>query len=247
MLFFILGAIIGSFLNVVIVRTPKNESIITPRSHCPKCREMIPFYYNIPILSYIILNGKCISCKKNISIQYIFIEIFTGVLFYIVLGLFPLNEAILLLIVFCSLIVLSMIDISHLLIPTYSIVILYILIIPKIFIYDQNLIEIVFGSIVSILYLAIPSLLLAIIKKNKDVIGFGDILLSGFVGSWLGSISGILCLFLASIIGIVFFIYLKLIDEKIKLLRIPFGACISISFIIIVIIEEWYKFKLFFF
>ena len=58
MLSFILGAMIGSFLNVVIVRTPNNESIITPRSHCPKCNQKIPFYYNIPILSYIILNGR---------------------------------------------------------------------------------------------------------------------------------------------------------------------------------------------
>ena len=244
MFFFILGAIIGSFLNVVILRIPKNESIITPRSHCPRCNQMIPFYYNIPILSYIILKAKCANCKKSISSQYILIEIFTGILFYIVSNLYPLNESILLLVIFCSLLVLSMIDISHLLIPTYSIAILYISIILKPFIYDQNIVAILLGAIGSILYLAIPSIFMAMIKKNKDVIGFGDILLSGFVGGWLGLINGILCLFLASIIGIFFFIYLKFSNQKEELLRIPFGACISISFIIIVIIDKIYNFKL---
>ena len=76
-LFFILGTLIGSFLNVVIFRFPNNESIITPRSHCRNCKKNIPFYLNIPILSYIILKGKCQSCKTMISPQYIIVEFLT--------------------------------------------------------------------------------------------------------------------------------------------------------------------------
>ena len=245
MLFFILGTIIGSFLNVIIIRYPNNQSIVHPRSHCPKCKKIIPFYYNIPIVSYILLKGKCINCDCRISPQYIFIEILTGILFYIIFNLFPFNQAILLSIVISSLIILSIIDIYHLLIPVYLIAVLYISIIPKILIYNQNIMHIITGSLVTVLYLAIPSLLISILKRNKNVIGFGDILLSVFIGAWLGSIHGILCLFLASVIGILFIIYFTIIGRDISKLKVPFGACISVSFIIIIIIEKYYNFKLF--
>ena len=82
-LFFILGSFIGSFLNVIIIRLPKNKSIVTPRSHCPSCKEKIPFYLNIPIISYTLLRGKCKYCKNKISFQYILVEIITGVIFYL--------------------------------------------------------------------------------------------------------------------------------------------------------------------
>ena len=70
-IFFVIGAFIGSFFNVVIYRLPREESVVKPRSHCPKCKVSIPFYRNIPIISYIIQLGKCANCKNNISIQYL--------------------------------------------------------------------------------------------------------------------------------------------------------------------------------
>ena len=245
MLFFFLGTIIGSFLNVVIIRIPNNQSIIYPRSHCPKCQKKIPFYYNIPILSFIILKGKCFNCNEKISQQYILVETLTGILFYIIFSLFPLDQAGLLAIVFSVLIILSVIDIYHLLIHVYLIAILYISIILKIFIYNETILETLFGSLATVLYLAIPCILIIIIKKNKSVLGFGDILLSAFIGGWMGAINGILCLFLASTIGISFFLYSIIINKRESVLKIPFGACISIAFIIIVIIEKYYNFKLF--
>ena len=245
MLFFFLGTIIGSFLNVVIIRIPNNQSIIYPRSHCPKCQKKIPFYYNIPILSFIILKGKCFNCNEKISQQYILVETLTGILFYIIFSLFPLDQAALLAIVFSVLIILSVIDIYHLLIHVYLIAILYISIILKIFIYNETILETLLGSLATVLYLAIPCILIIIIKKNKSVLGFGDILLSAFIGGWMGAINGILCLFLASAIGISFFLYSIIINKRETVLKIPFGACISIAFIIIVIIEKYYNFKLF--
>ena len=77
---FVFGAIVGSFLNVCILRLPKNESIVFPGSHCFSCGKDIAWYDNIPILSYFILGGKCRHCKKSFSIQYAAVEFLTAVL-----------------------------------------------------------------------------------------------------------------------------------------------------------------------
>ena len=70
----IFGALIGSFLNVCIIRLPREESIITPGSHCPHCAKPINFYDNIPVVSYLLLKGRCRYCKESISIQYPLVE-----------------------------------------------------------------------------------------------------------------------------------------------------------------------------
>ena len=68
------GLCIGSFLNVVIARVPANESIVSPRSKCPKCGHLLPWYENIPVFSWLALRGKCSGCKAPISIQYPLVE-----------------------------------------------------------------------------------------------------------------------------------------------------------------------------
>lgn len=78
---FIVGLCIGSFLNVVILRTVSEESIVFPASKCPKCQTPLKWYHNIPVLSYLFLRGKCAFCKEPISIQYPIIELLTGILF----------------------------------------------------------------------------------------------------------------------------------------------------------------------
>lgn len=82
---FIIGLIIGSFLNVVILRTISEESIVFPASKCPKCQTPLKWYHNIPLISYIFLRGKCAFCHEHISLQYPFVELLTGIIF---VGLF---------------------------------------------------------------------------------------------------------------------------------------------------------------
>ena len=77
----VIGAIFGSFLNVVIHRVPREESIVFPNSKCPNCSAVIAFYDNVPILSYIFLGGKCRGCKNRISPRYPAVELLTGLLF----------------------------------------------------------------------------------------------------------------------------------------------------------------------
>ena len=89
-LIFIVGLVIGSFLNVVILRTVSNESIVFPGSKCPKCQNPLKWYHNIPLISYILLGGKCAFCNEKISIQYPIVEFFTGLIF-VVFGYLYLN------------------------------------------------------------------------------------------------------------------------------------------------------------
>lgn len=83
-LIFIVGICIGSFLNVVILRSLSEESIVFPASKCPKCQTPLKWWHNIPIISYIFLKGKCAFCKEPISIQYPIIELFTGIIFTLI-------------------------------------------------------------------------------------------------------------------------------------------------------------------
>ncbi len=126
-LFFFIGAGIGSFLNVVVYRLPRGISVNNPRrSFCPSCQYQIPWYHNIPLLSWILLRGKCANCKTAISPRYLGVETFTGVMFYAVLLTFMGQWAdialwgptVLCLWVFMSLLIAgTFIDIEHFLLP----------------------------------------------------------------------------------------------------------------------------------
>ena len=78
---FIFGAVVGSFLNVCVHRMPRGRSIVRPPSHCPKCKEPIQWFDNIPILSYVILRGRCRNCAVRISPRYALVELVTGLFF----------------------------------------------------------------------------------------------------------------------------------------------------------------------
>ena len=79
--FFVLGCIVGSFLNICIHRLPLDESIVSPPSHCPHCKYSIPWYLNIPLVTWLYLGGKCRNCGARISARYFLVELLTGVAF----------------------------------------------------------------------------------------------------------------------------------------------------------------------
>lgn len=119
---FVLGTCIGSFLNVVIYRVPAEISLITPGSHCPKCKKEIPWYLNIPLISWLVLRGKCANCSCKIPIRYFLIEMLTGVLFLLVFSKVILyHEPLQLLVVYFGLTMLVIttvfIDAEHQIIP----------------------------------------------------------------------------------------------------------------------------------
>ena len=114
----IFGAIIGSFLNVVIHRVPLEESIVFPNSRCPSCGAVIAFYDNIPVLSYMLLRAKCRGCKQSISFRYPAVELLTAALFVVVTIHDGLSFALLFDLVFVSaLVALMFIDAAHQILP----------------------------------------------------------------------------------------------------------------------------------
>ena len=115
---FVLGTIVGSFLNVCIYRIPAEQSIVSPPSACPKCGHRIRWFENVPILSYLLLRGRCSSCKVFISWRYPAIEILTGLLFCLTLYSFGFSSATIIYWLFvAALIVITFIDLDHQIIP----------------------------------------------------------------------------------------------------------------------------------
>ena len=115
---FILGLLIGSFLNVVIIRIPKEESIVFGGSHCVKCNHKLQPWHNIPLISWIFLRGKCAYCKAPISIQYPLIELISGVIFLIIAHKYGINFASFSIAMsFLMLLALSIIDFKYKMVP----------------------------------------------------------------------------------------------------------------------------------
>jgi leader peptidase (prepilin peptidase)/N-methyltransferase len=115
---FALGAVVGSFLNVVIARLPEGKSLVWPSSHCPKCDAPIRWFDNIPLVSFIILRRKCRSCGESISWRYPAVELLTAVLFFLLLSRFTNILALAVYMLFtCSLVVITFIDLKHYIIP----------------------------------------------------------------------------------------------------------------------------------
>lgn len=117
-LVFVMGLIFGSFLNVVIARVPAGESIVRPRSRCPRCGHQLAWYENIPILSWVALRGRCSSCGQPISWRYPLIELLTGVLFLACQRRFGWSpELVSALVLVLVLVPLSFIDLEHWILP----------------------------------------------------------------------------------------------------------------------------------
>jgi leader peptidase (prepilin peptidase)/N-methyltransferase len=115
---FIFGSIVGSFLNVCIYRMPLGKSVVWPGSHCPNCEKRIPWYDNIPFLSYILLKGKCRFCKEKISPRYLIVELLTAIIFVIFFNYYGISYDFFFYLVFvCSLIIATFVDIKHRIIP----------------------------------------------------------------------------------------------------------------------------------
>ncbi len=118
--FFVIGSMVGSFLNVCIYRMPLEQSVISPRSHCPNCKYSIPWLLNLPLVTWLYLRGKCANCGQKISIRYFLVELLTGVTFmtaWMVFGHRSVGVAVVYCLVLAGFIVATFIDIEHFIIP----------------------------------------------------------------------------------------------------------------------------------
>ena len=239
----VLGGLWGSFANVCIYRLPLNKGVVSGRSYCPKCKKKIFWYENIPILSYLILGGKCSKCKKIISFQYLLVEsisIFSFLLIYYFFGVSL--TTILLIILFLSFIVIFFIDLKHYIIPdilTFPMMVLGFLksFDPNLNPLFPNYINSLLGGIIGY---GIIWLLIFFYKKirNKEGMGLGDAKILAVIGFWFGWVSIPFVIFLSSTIALIIVIP-DLLKKKKKLTsQIPFGPYIIIATIIFIVFKD---------
>jgi len=118
--FFVLGSLVGSFLNVCIHRMPRGESLVSPSSHCPHCGYAIPWYLNMPLVTWVVLRGRCRNCGAGISVRYLLVELLTALIFATCWLAFGRTSAVLALVysgLLAGFVVATFIDMEHLIIP----------------------------------------------------------------------------------------------------------------------------------
>lgn len=271
----IVSLLFGSFLNVIISRLPsalqkewrkqcedflagdnyeqqeslhQNNNLLgmfTQRSHCPRCKAAIKPYDNIPIISYILLRGKCRACHKHISLQYPIVELLTSVLCMLVAWYFGVTwQTVAGCVLTCVLIVQSGIDLEHKIIPDeITLPILWLGIIMSIWNIYVTSTDAIIGAVAGYVVLWIVYWLFYWVTKREGM-GYGDFKLLAMLGAWLGwQVLPFIVLF-SSITGSIIGIYILIFMHKKRHFRIPFGPFLALAGWVALLwgtaINEWY-------
>jgi len=244
---FILGLLIGSFLNVCIYRIPRGESISYPPSHCTSCGKNIKYYDLIPVLSWIFLRGKCRNCGERISIRYALIEITTAILF--LLTYFQYGVSINLaryLILIPFLIIIAMIDYDTMEVytaTTWIAIAMGVIFVGINFYQGQPVVTYIYGGILGAGTIIIIILLSKIILGTEGM-GWGDAEICGLCGLFLGFKLTLMMLFFSFVIGGVIGVYLLKVKKKSGRTEMPFGPSIIMAAFLMIIwgdkILNWY-------
>ncbi len=228
-LFLIYGLIFGSFFNVVGLRVPKNESIVTPPSHCTICDRRLTFKDLVPVFSFVFLKGKCRGCGTKINWIYPVMELTTGVLFAFAYWRIGFSFELIVAILFISmLVIITVSDLAYMLIPDKILLFFGVLLIIARAVSPLNpWWDSIIGAVGGF------GLLLLIAILSKGGMGGGDIKLFAVIGLVLGIIPTLLTLFLAAFIGaIVGVIHLRRSKQGRKT-PVPFGPSIALAAIIV--------------
>ena len=211
------GLCIGSFLNVAIIRLPKNESINLPASHCPLCLHPLAWYHNIPLFSWIFLRGKCAFCKSHISFQYPLVELSSAFLYaFIYFHLANTLQALLIASVFALLLALSIIDLRYKAVPDA-------LSLPALvlaFCAGDPLVSLQNGLLFMGAFAFLRFFVSALAKK--EVMGEADIIIAGIIGALLGIKLGLAAIYISAVIALIVFMIIR--KKGYELAFIPFLA-----------------------
>jgi len=248
---FVLGSVVGSFLNVVIYRLPvmmqrewrhdclefleqaseteiERFNLSVPRSRCGSCGHQITFLENIPIISYLVLRGKCSSCKASISPQYPLVEVFTGIVSVIIGWHFGVSiQTLAALFLSWCLIAASGIDIGHKLLPdSITLPLLWLGILLSLFDVFVSLEDSVIGAMAGYLSLWTVFMLFKIVT-GKEGMGYGDFKLLAMLGAWLGWTPLFVVILTSSVVGAVIGISMILLKKTERGTQIPFGPYLA--------------------
>lgn len=227
---FVLGLVVGSFLNVCIYRIPAGLSIVSPPSACPKCNHQIRWFENIPLISYLFLGGRCVGCHMRIALRYPLIEALTGLLFVLVLYSFGLRLATPLYFLFVSsLVVIAFIDLDHQIIPdVISLPGILIGFLCSFFIPWVGWLDSILGILLGGGLLLSIAWLYQFIAKREGM-GGGDIKLLAMIGAFLGWKAIFPVIFIASLAGSLIGIPLMLLQGADRRLALPFGPFLVLA------------------
>jgi len=245
----IIGLMIGSFLNVCIYRMPLEKSVVAPRSYCPACKKSVPWYDNIPVLSFILLLGKCRFCKKSISLRYVTVEVLTTVIFVVLISQLGLNvKTVIYMVLSCGLIIATFIDFEHQIIPdeiTYGGMILGVIasfVFPQLhntfnrfYALRDSLSGLILGGVLIYLIASIGTIIFR--KKlekigQESAMGGGDIKYMAMIGAFLGWQGAIFVFFLAPFFGSFVGIMEKL---RKRADIIPYGPYLSAATLVVIL------------
>ena len=246
---FILGAAIGSFLNVCIVRLPQGKSLVRPGSHCPRCEQPIRLYDNIPLVSYLMLRGRCRDCKRPIPPRYFLVETTTALLSLAIVRNFGLTlEAAVYFVLFCALLVIIFIDLDTFTIPDVitlpgmvaGLGVSFLL--PQMGILRSAVGLVAGGGILFVVAIGYQML------RKREGVGGGDIKLLAMIGSFLGLPGVIFTLFASSLVGALAGVLLMARQKSGGATMIPYGPFLSLGAMGYVFwgpaLIQWYLFRL---
>ncbi len=226
------GLLFGSFLNVLILRIPKEESIVFPGSHCTSCNNKLKWWHNIPLISWIILGGKCHFCKEKISIQYPLIELSTAILFGVVYyKLENIPYGLIAGLVFALLLGLSLIDFRYKAVPdslNLGALTLAIFASPTILTNLTNALIFAGGFALLRFYVSFAI--------KKEALGEADIMIAATIGAMVGLKLGVFAIFLSAVIALPVFIIIKEKDYE-----VPFIPFLAFALFLVFIFEDFFK------
>lgn len=239
-LIFIFGLIIGSFLNVCIYRIPLKKSIAWPPSHCTACENRLRTWHLVPIISWLVLRGKCGHCAAKISWRYPLVEMVTGFLYVYLYKLQGFTPILFESMFFVSLLlVISFIDIDHKIIPNILVILGIIVgLILGLLLRPDTLLFMVLGLLVG------AGLLLAIAIISNGGMGGGDVKMAGMLGIYVGWQGVLTAIFVASLLGAIFGICYMLVTGKGRKSTVPFGPFLAVGGLLVYLHSEdlfnWY-------
>jgi leader peptidase (prepilin peptidase)/N-methyltransferase len=234
---FIFGSMIGSFLNALIYRLPREIDFVWARSHCPKCKAKVNWYDNFPLLSFLLLKGKCRSCCVKISYKYPFVELISGVAaLYFYNNESSLFTFAIYFLMTCAFIVHTFIDLEFKILP--DVVNIFLLILYVVWtIYFGVYEKAIFGFLLGF---AVPYIIALLYEKlaKREGLGMGDVKLFAVLGIFFGPKEIMEILFLSSLLGSVVGIFLIILKRMTKEEGIPFGPYIIASALIRLLITN---------
>ena len=242
---FFFGIVLGSFLNVCIYRIPRKLSLITPASSCPSCGTRIKFYHNIPLISYLLLRGKCAYCGAHIPARYFLVELLSGLFAVIAYRFFGLTPAFAFyLLLLYVLLVVAMIDFERRIIPNKILLTGFILAVGlnlTFSVVDWR--QAALGFVISggVLYLLA---LVATFLFKKESMGMGDVKLAAFIGFFLGWKLTLAGLYFGFFFALIYYVILNLFKKQPTDKYVPMAPFFSLGIVILLFwgnqLTDWY-------